>query len=209
MIRISIVEDTKDIRETIQKRLEKVEDMVCISFYENAEDALKGLPKDKPDVVLMDIGLPNMDGIECMFRVKHKHPEINFLMFTVFDDDKRVFNALKAGAGGYVLKMEPGKKIIEFLRELYNGGAPMSRAIASRVLQSFHISESPVKEKLSARELEILEKLAQGLLYKEIAAQISPQVTEGTIKQHIHNIYKKLQVNNRTEAINQYLGNNL
>lgn len=206
MIRISIVEDTEDIGLTIKQRINSTEDLECISYFESAEDALTGLMKKPPDVVLMDIGLPNMDGIECMFRVKHKYPNIKFLMFTVFDDDDRVFNALKAGANGYVLKMESSEKIINALREIYNGGAPMSRTIAFKVLQSFHIFHSPLVETLTKRELEILEKLSQGLLYKEIALQLSPQISEGTVKQHIHKIYKKLQVNNRTEAINKYKG---
>lgn len=208
MIQVSIVEDRKEIRETIQRRLAKTEDMECISAYDRGETALQHLVNDHPDVVLMDIGLPGIGGIETMLRIKLKNPEIKILMFTIYSGAESVFDALKAGADGYVLKHEGTEGIINAVREVMDGGAPMTREIAKRVMKSFSKVKSPkiTKAKLSPREIEIVNCLMKGWLYKEIADRLSPPISEGTVKQHIHRIYKKLEVNNRTEAINKYLG---
>jgi len=163
-------------------------------------------PGTVPEVVIMDIGLPGMSGIEGVIRLKEKYPHINFLMFTIFADD-HVFEALKAGADGYILKREAPEKILQAIREVKDGGAPMSRTIARKVLDSFRPKKKnkAIIESLTPRQIEILELLDTGLSYKLIADQL--EIAEGTVKQHIHHIYRKLQVNNRTEAINKYLRN--
>ncbi|MFK8102226.1 MAG: response regulator [Saprospiraceae bacterium] len=206
MITVNIVEDIPEIRNSIQQHLEQVSDLNCLHTFASAEAALGGILLQRPDVVLMDIGLPKMSGIECMLKIKAQYPEIKFLMFTVFDTDEKVFEALKAGADGYILKREPIPKIIAALREICTGGAPMSKSIALKVLHSFHVEKPTVTpiETLSNRQAEILEKLSKGMPYKLIAGQL--KISIGTVKQHIHQIYKKLQVNNKTEAINKYLG---
>lgn len=207
-VRIAIVEDILEIRESLIDRVNETEGMTCVADFSNAEDALIGLKKNKPDIVIMDIGLPHMNGVECMLRVKLKNPEILFLMFTVFDHDEKVFEALKAGASGYILKETGSAGAIKAIEELLQGGGPMSGVIAQKVLLSFH-RFGPVDdkvEKLTARQIEILQLLSEGLLYKEIAGRLNPSITEGGLKQHINRIYKKLAVNNRTEAINKWLG---
>ncbi len=206
MIKISIVEDLPEIREVLSQRISTEPGMQCIGSYGNAEEALGGLMYNRPDAVIMDIGLPQMGGIECMVKVKNRYPEIRFLMFTVFDNDEKVFESLKAGADGYILKREPAARIVYALREILDGGAPMSRSIAQKVLHSFRTptAERDSFESLTARQTELLDLLAVGLPYKLIADKLS--ITEGTVKQHIHLIYQKLQVNNRTEAVNRYLG---
>jgi len=206
MLKINIVEDIPEIRNTIQYYInENVSDMDCPKVYANAEDALGGLLLHQPDVVLMDIGLPKMTGVECMVKVKDRYPNMKFLMFTVFDNDEQVFDALKSGADGYILKRESALKIVEYLRDVYAGGAPMSKNIAAKVIKSFRTKpESPSTPlgTLTQRQDDILQKLSQGLPYKLIADELG--ITIGTVKQHIHQIYKKLQVRNKTEAINKY-----
>ncbi len=206
MLKISIVEDLEEIRETLKAKIGDTADFQILNTYPDAEQALPGLLLHKPDIVLMDIGLPGMSGVECMMRVKAHASDIRFLMFTIFDNDENVFEALKAGADGYILKREPMPRIIESLREVFRDGAPMSRAIARKVLTSFQEVKpsAPTTEILTPRQVEILQQISKGLPYKLIGHQL--QITEGTVKQHIHQIYKKLQVNNRTEATNKYFG---
>jgi len=201
--RISVVEDQSEVRRSLVKRIDRTEGLICISDFENAEDALLKLPAQRPDLVLMDIGLPKMNGVECMIRLKLEAPEMDFLMFTVFDNDEYVFDALKAGAAGYVLKSERTTGAIRAIQEYQEGGAPMSRDIARKVLQSFHEKPKKKFEQLTPKQKQILEQLSQGLLNKEIASRLG--ITEGTVKQHNYTIYKKLQVNNRTEAVQKYL----
>lgn len=206
MIRISVVEDQVDVLNSLTKRINRTEGMICVSDFSNAEDALLRIPEHKPDLVLMDIGLPKMDGVECMIRIKMQAPQVNFLMFTVFDNDDYVFDALKAGAVGYVLKNEGAIGALQAIEEYSRGGAPMSRDIARKVLNSFHPQHrNPGKgfEDLTAQQLLILKQLSLGMLNKEIADRLS--ISEGTVKQHNYAIYKKLQVNNRTEAVQKYL----
>lgn len=204
--RVSIVEDTDHIREILKTRINDTDDLFVITTYDNAEDALSSLPSDQPDVVIMDIGLPGMSGIECMLKVKMKCPDMGFLMFTVFDNDEHVFDALKAGANGYVMKDEKPSGVIKAIREYIAGGAPMSAEIGKRVLESFHRNspKNEAVEKLTDHQKFILSQISQGLLNKEIAAKLG--ITVGSIKVQINRIYKKLQVNNRVEAINKYLG---
>lgn len=204
---ISIVEDDTRIRETLQSLFIFEEDMEPFSIHSNAEDALLRLNGSFPDVVIMDINLPGASGIDCVRQLSERSKSTQFLMYTVHDDDHRVFEALKAGANGYILKSSTPDQILEAVRELAQGGSPMSAHVARRVVQQFrpvqdrtHVAES----ELSEREHAVLELLAQGLLYKEIADRLT--IAVGTVKQHIHRIYEKLHVQNRTEAVNRYFG---
>ena len=164
----------------------------------------------QPDLVIMDINLPGMTGIECIKRLKPKFPALQFIMFTVFEDSEQVFEALTAGASGYLLKKTPPERIISALKELHEGGAPMSTGIARKVISTLQERAVPQQKslpndfRLSPREYEILDLLAKGLFYKEIASQLS--ITTGTVRQHIHKIYEKLHVQNRTEALNKLQG---
>ncbi|MDJ1500631.1 response regulator transcription factor [Xanthocytophaga agilis] len=204
-IRISVVEDISEIREGIRFVINQTPGFECVSVYENAEDAAAALPALCPDIVVMDINLPGMSGIDCIRKVRAVTSHIQFMMFTVFEEGEQVFEALSAGASGYLLKKTPPHKIIEALQELYEGGSPMSASIARKIVNSFQKTlPSEESQKLSVREKEILDHLAKGLLYKEIASKLS--ISTGTVRQHIHNIYEKLHVQNRTEAINKVFG---
>jgi len=206
-LRVSIVEDDNTIRETLHSLFIFEEDMECFSVHSNAEDALMRLHGTCPDVIIMDINLPGQSGIDCVRQLSDRCTKAQYLMYTVHDDDHRVFEALKAGANGYILKSSTPDQILEAVRELAEGGSPMSAHVARRVVQHFR----PVQERstlgdaaLSEREHGVLELLAQGLLYKEISDRMG--ITTGTVKQHIHRIYGKLHVQNRTEAVNRYFG---
>lgn len=202
---ISIVEDIAEIREGLRFIINQTADFQFVSAYNNAEDAFAGLPKDKPDIVIMDIGLPGSTGIDCIRKLKPSNTRMQFVIFTVYEDSDQVFEALAAGASGYLLKNSPPDKIIASLREMQAGGSPMSLSIARKVVSSFL---RPIDEnELSAREMEVLTLLAKGLLYKEIATKLS--ISKGTVSQHIHNIYEKLHVFNRTEALNKVFGKRL
>lgn len=199
--KIAIVEDQKDIARSICQAIRMTDGMECTSTYSSAEEALSLIDDDLPDIVLMDIGLPKMNGIECMIRLKHNYPKLAVLMFTVFDHDKQIFDALRYGADGYMLKSGTMFDIIRAIKELINGGAPMSREIARRVLYS--LRERPTSQQkgfaeLTGRQNEIVTLIAKGLLNKEIADRLN--ISEGTVRQHNYEIYKRLQVNNRTEV---------
>ena len=200
--RISIVEDDEKKLLEIKNAFNQTNDLICISAYLNGEDALINIPKDQPEIVIMDIGLPHMNGVECMFRIKHKCPQILFLMYTIFANDEKVFDSLRFGADGYVLKRDGILGILESVRNLIDGDAPMSSEIAKKVIKSFHIAN--LECHLTPRQIEILELLSKGLLNKEIAEKL--YLTVGTVKVQLARIYKKLQVNNRVEAINTYKG---
>ncbi|ANH83836.1 DNA-binding response regulator [Niabella ginsenosidivorans] len=196
---VSIVEDMAEIREGLRFLVNQTPGFHCLSVYGNAEDAFAHLLQDAPDIVIMDIGLPGQSGIECIRKLKLQDASLQFIIFTVFEDSDQVFEALAAGASGYLLKDAAPDKIIASLRELYEGGSPMSLSIARKVVNSFRAPE--VAGKLSAREMEILNLLVKGFLYKEVAEKLF--ISIGTVRQHIHNIYEKLHVQNRTEAINK------
>jgi len=207
MIKVCIVDDRPEIRNSFETKINLEPDMECVCVYSNSEDALAGIPVRKPDVALMDIGLPGMSGIECLVRIKEKCPDTKFMMFTIFENDDTVFEALKAGADGYILKRETSNKVIECLREIHDGGAPMSRSIARKVLKSFQDKgrkPNSLVQNLTPRQMDILHLISRGLPNKLIGDQLN--IVEGTVKIHIHNIYKKLQVNNRAEATKKYLG---
>lgn len=205
-ISIAIVEDLDEVRDGLKNFISLSDDFTVVGTFKTGEDALAKLPGLAPDIVIMDINLPGMNGIECIRRVKDKSPGTQFMMFTVYENDEKVFEALKAGASGYLLKNTGLLQMVESLKELYEGGSPMSANIARKLVNLFR---DPAKETisidvLSARENEILQLLSKGLLYKEIADQL--QITTGTVRQHIHKIYEKLHVQNRTEAINKAFG---
>src|SRR5215831_7163097 len=201
-ITISIVEDLDEVREGLSEYLSSNEEFLMLDTFRNAEDAAEKLPDIQPDIVIMDINLPGMNGIDCIREVKRKCSTIQFIMFTVYETDEKVFEALKAGASGYLLKKSSFSVIAEALKELHAGGSPMSAHIARKLVNVFHQQKNAI-DILSVRENEILHLLAEGLLYKEIADQLN--ITTGTVSQHIHNIYEKLHVQNRTEAINKFL----
>lgn len=205
--RIGIVEDDARVREALRKILETAKDMAFEKDWSNAEDALAGWKESCPAVVIMDINLPGVDGIECVRQLAMRFPASQFLMYTMHDDDQRVFDALKAGANGYLLKSAKPLEILTALRDLMNGGSPMSATIARRVVAQLRPSkptEGLAEAKLTDREQEILQLLAEGLLYKEISMRIG--ISEAAIKQHIHRMYGKLHVQNRTEAVNKFFG---
>ena len=207
-IQIAIVEDLKEVAIELSHIINEDQDFVCNQVYFNAEEAITFLERNPVDVVLIDIGLPGMSGIEAIIHLKQVIPNTEFCMFTVFEDDDKIFNSLKAGAKGYVLKNDDPNTIVSSLKDLSRGGSPMNPIIARRVIDSFSKVKGSAKTvnedlPLSPREMQILELLSQGLLYKEISQQLT--ITVGTVKQHIHKIYHKLQVNNKTEAINLYL----
>lgn len=204
-IRIAVVEDDKTIREGLQMLLSGSPGFSCVAAYGNGEDALAGIPELNPDVVLMDINLPGINGIECIIRLKEFRLSAQFIMLTVFEDSDAIFHSLTAGASGYLLKQTPPAKLLEAIQDVYNGGSPMSGEIARKVVLSFRqVPAVNPSEGLTRREEEILAYLAKGYLYKEIAGLLFISVE--TVRTHIRNIYEKLQVRTRTEAILKYLG---
>jgi DNA-binding NarL/FixJ family response regulator len=205
-ITLAIVEDLDEVREGLQQFISLNPEFKVLDTYKTAEQALYDLPTINPDIVIMDINLPGMSGIDCIRLVKKKIPRTQFMMFTVYENDEKVFEALKAGASGYLLKNTGLVQMITSLKELHEGGSPMSSNIARKLVTIFHEQQqetAPVPV-LSNRENEILQWLSKGLLYKEIADKLS--ISTGTVRQHIHNIYEKLHVQNRTEAINKAFG---
>lgn len=207
IIRVSIVEDRPDIRKNLEEHINQTDDLFCISSYADGESALKGLLEDKPDVVIMDIGIPKMNGIECMLRVKLKDPEIIFLMYTIFEEDEKVFDALKSGASGYILKDERASGAIKAIREVIKYGCrPMSPVIAQKAIDNYHVFErrKELIEKLSEKQFIVLKKLSEGKLNKEIANELN--TTEATIRVCVHRVFRILHVNNRVEATLKYLG---
>ncbi|MFC7335638.1 response regulator [Haloferula chungangensis] len=203
---IAIIEDDPSLRETLSDLVSTAKSLKLTGTYPSAETALEAIADSAPAVVLMDIQLPGMSGIECAARLKEKFPEIQIMMVTVYDNNDRIFDALAAGASGYLLKRDAPDKLLESLEDLMAGGSPMSSAIARKVVQNFR---TPVKTKgkdldLTPRETEILDLLVKGSLYKEIAWDLGIGVE--TVRTHLHNIYSKLHVRTRTEAVVKYLG---
>ena len=202
MISVAIVEDNQEIRESLKAVIDSSEDVHCASAFSNAEDASDQLPLIRPDVVLMDIGLPGMSGIDCIRNIRGSLPGTQILMFTVFEDDQQIFDALKRGANGYLLKRTPPDRILMAIQEVMDGGSPMSPGIARKVVSFFNSGDtSPSEGLLTKREMEVLTLLSNGFLYKEIAEKLT--IAVGTVKRHLHGIYEKLHVQNKTEAINK------
>jgi DNA-binding NarL/FixJ family response regulator len=204
-IQVSIVEDNDQLRGTLARLINRAEGFACLSQFATAEAALEGLPKERPQVVLMDINLPGLNGVECVRRLKQLAPEISALMLTAYEDTENIFNALAAGANGYLLKRAPRAELLEAIREVHRGGSPMTTHIARKVVQSFQRVEpaAPPGETLSAREQEVLDHLSQGFLYKEIAEKMG--ISYETVHTYIRRIYEKLQVRTRTEAVAKFL----
>lgn len=205
-IRLAIVEDDSELLLNIHRTLSLSEDIEVIETFINAEDFLIKATEIKPDITLMDIGLPRKSGIECIKELKPLMPEIQYLMWTTFEDDEKIFEALRAGASGYILKTATSHQIIQAITELQNGGSPMNSSIARKVIASFHNSQIKQSEyNLTKKENDVLELLAKGYRYKEIAAKLFVSIE--TIRSHVHHIYEKLQVSSRTDALNKIFGN--
>jgi|SRR6185437_15890907 len=207
MIKVAIVEDIKEIRVGLQMLINLSEGFSCEEVYPNAEMALENLPVTKPDVVLMDINLPGISGIDCVRQLKLKCGDTQFIMSTVYEDDENIFESLKAGATGYLLKKTQPARILEAIGEVYQGGSPMSAQIARRVIGSFQKEDGiDASAVLTVKEKEILKALSKGLRYKEIASNMDISVE--TVRSHTRRIYEKLHVQSRTEALNKVYGKN-
>lgn len=205
-IRVSIVEDNDQLRQTLARVFQRADGYEFVSDYGNAEAALEGLPGDRPEVVLMDINLPGINGVECVRRLRPQLPDTQVIMLTVYEDTENIFNALAAGATGYLLKRTPRAELLEAIQDVRRGGSPMTAHIARKVVQSFQKSaptDVPAADNLSPREQEVLDLLSQGFLYKEIADQLG--ISYETVHTYIRRIYEKLQVRTRTEAVAKFL----
>jgi DNA-binding NarL/FixJ family response regulator len=205
MTRIAIVEDNRVIRESLMEFVQTDSECECVCVCATTEEALREIPKHQPDIVLMDIQLPDISGIECTARLKQLMPSIQIIMVTVYEDTERIFKALRAGACGYLLKRCTPEELISAIREVRQGGAPMSREIARKVIVSFQepVTTAAEVEGLSQREREILELLAAGFPNKKIAARVG--LTDGTVRWHLRHVYHKLHVRSRTEAVLKFL----
>jgi len=210
-IPVSIVEDNNDIRSALEQIIEMSDYCELAGSCASGEDALVQIPLFHPKVVLMDISLGGISGIEVVRELKVSHPEILFMMCTIYEDDEQIFEALTAGASGYILKKTPPGKLLDGIQELMEGGSPMSSQIARKVVAAFQnkktgqlSTEAATLDILSKREKEILEMLSKGLLYKEISEAVF--ISTETVRKHVYHIYEKLHVNNRVEAVNKYFG---
>jgi len=205
MIAVAIVEDIKEIREGLQLLINSSDDFFCRQVYANGEEALEQMPQSQPDVVLMDIHLPGINGIDCVRKLKHQCPATQFIMSTIYEDDDTIFESLKAGATGYLLKKTEPSKILDAIKEVVSGGSPMNTQIARKVIASFQ-SKNGIDETeiLTPKEKEIVKALSKGLRYKEIAAGM--RISIETVRSHVRRIYEKLHVQSRTEALNKIYG---
>jgi DNA-binding NarL/FixJ family response regulator len=204
-IRVAMIEDDEEIRSNIGDAIAANEDFRLVGTYRDAESALKSLAGVNPHVVLMDINLPGMDGVQCVRRLKGAMPEVQFLMLTVYQDSTLLIQSLMAGASGYLLKRTSPEKLLSAIREVCAGGAPMTPEMARRVVQHFQAapSRSPEVACLTPRERDVLDQLTRGFSYKEAADNL--HIGTGTLQSYIHNIYEKLRVHSRTEAVVKYL----
>ena len=205
VIRVAIVEDDAWLRDNLVSEIGNTAGYSCLGAYATAEAALQAIPALCPDVVLMDINLPGMDGVQCVRRLKERCPEIQFLMLTVYEESESIFNSLLAGARGYLLKRTPMGEVLEAIRQVQEGGAPMSDHIARKVVQYFNHkgARGSALEALAPREAQVLEKLAGGASYKEVADQLSLSID--TVRMNVRHIYHKLHVHSRGEAVAKYL----
>ncbi|MBI1841550.1 MAG: response regulator transcription factor [Verrucomicrobia bacterium] len=206
-ITVSLIEDDSGIREGLHAMLNAFTRFKCVSVHPNAEHAIRYLPENKPNVALVDINLPKMSGIECVRHLKSICPTTQFLILTVYEDTDLIFESLKAGASGYLLKRSEPNRLISAIEEVHNGGAPMTAEIARRVVKSFQDARpdgEAVAALLRPRECEVLELLARGSSYREIAEQLG--ITFSTVNSHVKNIYERLHVRSRSQAVAKYLG---
>ena len=205
-IQVSIVEDDEKIRESLAALIDGTEGFKCVNVCGTAEEACKQIPQTKPDVVLMDINLPQMSGVECVRKLKSLAPSVKIIMHTVYDDEDQLFKSLKAGAHGYLLKRTPPAKLLEAISEVHRGYSPMSGQIARMMVEFFHQrgAEDQSTEHLTKRETEILELLSKGYHNKEIGDMLG--IGFDTVRSHLRNIYEKLHVNSRAEAVMKYFG---
>jgi len=204
-ITLSIVEDVRDTRENLIAIFSKAPGLRCLNVYPTGEAGLLGIPQDKPDVALIDINLPGMSGIECVEKLMAVLPNLAVLMVTTYEERDLIFNSLRAGAKGYVLKSVPPAELIQAIEQIHAGGAPMSMQIARKVVDYFSQAQktAPDVDKLTKREHEVLTLLAKGYLYKEIGDQL--EINLSTVRTHLKHIYEKLQVQSRTEAAVKFL----
>ena len=204
-ITVSIVEDDVKVRGSLARLIDSTEGLTCVSQHPDAENALKEIPIALPEVVLMDINLPGLNGVECVRLIKERLPDIQVVMLTVYENTNIIFNALSSGASGYLLKQSTPEQIIEAIRNVHVGGSPMTSHIARKVVASFQKIIKPTQdyEKLSLREQQVLDSLAQGLTYQEIAETL--KISYHTISTHVRHIYGKLHVCSRTEAVTAHL----
>jgi len=208
-ITVCIVDDNSELRNTLEEIISMAEGYRCVGTFANAKDAVHRIPQIQPDVVLMDINLGGGEsGIDCVKELKPVIPKTNFMMCTVYEEDEKIFEALGAGASGYLLKKTAPVKMLEAIKDLNEGGAPMSSQIARKVVFAFQQKPNAVNQpgidELSNREKEILELLSKGLMYKEIAAELF--ISQETVRKHVYHIYEKLHVNNRVAAVNRFFG---
>ena len=198
---VVIVEDDPALRQQFLQILATAPDIRCVGAFASAEEALKAIPSKSPDVVLMDIKLPGMSGIDCVAKLKRTVPSLQIIMVTVFEDSERIFRALKAGASGYLVKSRPPDQLLEAIRDVHAGGSPMSSHIARKVVQHFHLLDPSPKEaeNLSPREEQVLDLLASGFIYKEIGDKLNISVE--TVRTYVKNICNKMHVRNRLEAV--------
>jgi DNA-binding NarL/FixJ family response regulator len=205
-IRVSIVEDDRETRETLVELLSGATGMQCVSHYPTGEAALRGIPIEKPDVVLVDINLPGMSGIECVAKLKAQLPALQVLMLTTYEESELIFNSLRAGAKGYLLTNMAPADLVHAIEQVHSGGAPMPMQIARKVVDYFQgLGQSASEvEQLTKREQEILALLAKGCLYKEIGDALN--ISMGTVRSHVQHIYEKLHVQSRTEAARKFFG---
>jgi len=202
-IKVSIVEDNEQLRTTLAKMISRSEGFECLGQHPSAEAGLEAIPKEKPDVVLMDINLPGMNGVECVRKLKQILPNTQVVMLTAYEDTENIFNSLAAGAAGYLLKRSKSQEILDAVRDVLNGGSPMSTHIARKVVQSFQsrpaAAPAEPEAELSPREQEVLNLLSQGFMYKEISDKLG--ISFETVRTYIRRIYEKLHVRTRTEAV--------
>lgn len=206
MITVAIVEDDAGVRRSLEWLLKSSQEFSCVAACGSAEEAWRALPKVAPEIVLMDINLPNHSGIECTARLKEMLPSVQIVMITVYDESEKVFNALRAGASGYILKRSTPERILQAIREVHAGGVPMSSEIARKVLGAFRqpATASTEEHSLSRREQEVLELLAEGCSNKVIAQKLSLSIE--TVTWHLRHIYAKLHVRSRTQAALRFVG---
>ena len=204
-IKVSIVEDNRGTRENLVELLGRSPALRCVGAHPDGEQALECIPAEHPDVVLMDINLPGMSGVECVGHLKAQMPKLQVLMLTTYEESELIFDSLRKGASGYLLKNMPPKEILQAVEQVHAGGSPMSMQVARKVVSHFQQIKQPASEveQLSGREQEILALLARGYLYKEIADQLA--ISPSTVRAHLHTIYGKLHVQSRTQAVVKFL----